>query len=194
MHDSRDRQGPGIAADDQQRIFDRFVQLDASRRGARHRPRPADRALDRRSAPRHAGARAQRPGGTTFCVSLPTRHRVTVARHPLLDTRLDILPQRVERVDPRGAQRRDVAREQRDCGEHRDGDGRRDVRGGDAEQQRRDQPLQRERRDSPRRIPPPISFAPLPTTRRRMSRPPAPSARRMPISRVRCVTRYDITP
>ena len=52
--------GPGIPPADQARIFDRFVQLDPARRGQRHRPRPADRAMDRRGARRLARAREQR--------------------------------------------------------------------------------------------------------------------------------------
>ena len=43
-------QGPGIPAGDQERIFDRFVQLDAARRGPGRRARPAHRSMDRGSA------------------------------------------------------------------------------------------------------------------------------------------------
>ena len=65
-------EGPGIPQDDQQRIFDRFVQLDASRRG---QGTGLGLPIARWIADAHRGTlvvERSGPGGTTFCVSLPT--------------------------------------------------------------------------------------------------------------------------
>ena len=65
-------EGPGIPADDQQRIFDRFVQLDAARRG---QGTGLGLPIARWIAEAHSGTlvlERSGPGGTTFCVSLPT--------------------------------------------------------------------------------------------------------------------------
>ncbi len=65
-------QGPGIAADDQPRIFDRFVQLDAARRG---QGAGLGLPIARWIAEAHRGTvvlEHSGPGGSTFCVSLPT--------------------------------------------------------------------------------------------------------------------------
>jgi signal transduction histidine kinase len=63
--------GPGIAADDQGRIFDRFVQLDPSRRG---QGTGLGLPIARWIAEAHRGSlvlEKSGPGGCTFCVSLP---------------------------------------------------------------------------------------------------------------------------
>ena len=63
--------GPGIAADDQGRIFDRFVQLDPSRRG---QGTGLGLPIARWIAEAHRGSlvlEKSGPGGSTFCVSLP---------------------------------------------------------------------------------------------------------------------------
>ena len=65
-------EGPGIPADDQQRIFDRFVQLDPARRG---QGTGLGLPIARWIAEAHSGTlvlERSGPGGTTFCVSLPT--------------------------------------------------------------------------------------------------------------------------
>ena len=65
-------EGPGIAPDDQRRIFDRFVQLDAARRG---QGTGLGLPIARWIAEAHCGTlvlERSGPDGTTFCVSLPT--------------------------------------------------------------------------------------------------------------------------
>jgi two-component system, OmpR family, sensor kinase len=65
-------QGPGIPSDDQRRIFDRFVQLDAARRG---QGAGLGLPIARWIAEAHSGTLVLEhsgPGGSTFCVSLPT--------------------------------------------------------------------------------------------------------------------------
>jgi heavy metal sensor kinase len=65
-------QGPGIPLDDRQRIFDRFVQLDAARRA---QGTGLGLPIARWIAEAHRGTlvlERSGPGGTTFCVSLPT--------------------------------------------------------------------------------------------------------------------------
>jgi signal transduction histidine kinase len=65
-------EGSGIAADDQGRIFDRFVQLDAARRG---QGAGLGLPIARWIAEAHCGTLVLEhsgPGGSTFCVSLPT--------------------------------------------------------------------------------------------------------------------------
>jgi signal transduction histidine kinase len=63
--------GAGIPAGDEQRIFDRFVQLDASRRG---QGTGLGLPIARWIAEAHNGTlvlEQSGPGGSTFCVSLP---------------------------------------------------------------------------------------------------------------------------
>lgn len=65
-------EGPGIPAGDQQRIFDRFVQLDAARRG---QGAGLGLPIARWIAEAHKGTLVLEhsgPGGSTFCVWLPT--------------------------------------------------------------------------------------------------------------------------
>jgi heavy metal sensor kinase len=65
-------EGPGIPADDQLRIFDRFVQLDAARRA---QGTGLGLPIARWIAEAHSGTlilERSGPSGTTFCVSLPT--------------------------------------------------------------------------------------------------------------------------
>jgi two-component system, OmpR family, sensor kinase len=65
-------QGPGIALDDQRRIFDRFVQLDAARRG---QGAGLGLPIARWIAEAHRGTLVLEhsgAGGSTFCVTLPT--------------------------------------------------------------------------------------------------------------------------
>jgi heavy metal sensor kinase len=65
-------EGPGIPAGDQQRIFDRFVQLDAARRG---QGAGLGLPIARWIAEAHEGTLVLEhsgPGGSTFCVWLPT--------------------------------------------------------------------------------------------------------------------------
>jgi two-component system OmpR family sensor kinase len=69
-------EGPGIPADDQRRIFDRFVQLDAARRG---QGAGLGLPIARWIAEAHRGTLVLEhsgPGGSTFCVSLPTVQQV----------------------------------------------------------------------------------------------------------------------
>ena len=64
-------EGPGIPADDQGRIFDRFVQLDAARRG---QGAGLGLPIARWIAEAHRGTlvlERSGPAGTTFCVTLP---------------------------------------------------------------------------------------------------------------------------
>ena len=64
-------QGPGIPAVDRDRIFDRFVQLDASRRG---QGAGLGLPIARWIAEAHQGTlvlEQSGPAGSTFCVSLP---------------------------------------------------------------------------------------------------------------------------
>jgi two-component system, OmpR family, sensor kinase len=64
-------EGAGIAADDQRRIFDRFVQLDAARRG---QGAGLGLPIARWIAEAHSGTLVLEhsgPSGSTFCVSLP---------------------------------------------------------------------------------------------------------------------------
>ena len=64
--------GPGIPAQDQHRIFDRFVQLDPSRRG---QGTGLGLPIARWIAEAHHGTlvlERSGPDGTTFCVALPT--------------------------------------------------------------------------------------------------------------------------
>jgi two-component system OmpR family sensor kinase len=68
-------EGPGIPLDDQHRIFDRFVQLDAARRG---QGAGLGLPIARWIAEAHSGTLVLEhsgPGGSTFCVSLPTAHQ-----------------------------------------------------------------------------------------------------------------------
>ena len=84
--------GAGIAVGDRARIFDRFVQLDPSRRAA---GTGLGLAIAKWIADAHAGSLAiesSGPGGTTFCVTLPLDPSHTVvhsqgpsARHPARD-------------------------------------------------------------------------------------------------------------
>jgi signal transduction histidine kinase len=63
--------GPGIPTQDQRRIFDRFVQLDPSRRG---QGTGLGLPIARWIAEAHHGTLVLEhsgPGGTTFCISLP---------------------------------------------------------------------------------------------------------------------------
>ena len=63
--------GPGIAPADQQRIFDRFVRLDPSRRGS---GTGLGLPIAKWIAEAHGGTlvlETSAPGGSTFCVSLP---------------------------------------------------------------------------------------------------------------------------
>jgi signal transduction histidine kinase len=65
-------EGPGIPAGDQQRIFDRFVQLDAARRG---QGAGLGLPIARWIAEAHEGTLVLEhsgPEGSTFCVWLPT--------------------------------------------------------------------------------------------------------------------------
>ena len=65
-------EGPGIPPADQQRIFDRFVQLDAARRG---QGTGLGLPIARWIAEAHSGTlvlERSGPGGTTFCLTLPT--------------------------------------------------------------------------------------------------------------------------
>jgi two-component system OmpR family sensor kinase len=67
-------EGPGIDAADQRRIFDRFVQLDAARRG---QGAGLGLPIARWIAEAHRGTLVLEqtgPGGSTFCVSLPTNN------------------------------------------------------------------------------------------------------------------------
>jgi signal transduction histidine kinase len=64
-------EGPGIPAGDRERIFDRFVQLDASRRG---QGAGLGLPIARWIAEAHQGTlvlEQSGPGGSTFCVLLP---------------------------------------------------------------------------------------------------------------------------
>jgi two-component system OmpR family sensor kinase len=64
-------EGPGIPADDQVRIFDRFVQLDAARRG---QGAGLGLPIARWIAEAHRGTlvlERSGPAGSTFCLSLP---------------------------------------------------------------------------------------------------------------------------
>jgi signal transduction histidine kinase len=64
-------EGAGIAAADRERIFDRFVQLDAARKG---QGTGLGLPIARWIAEAHRGTltlEQSRPGATTFCVSLP---------------------------------------------------------------------------------------------------------------------------
>jgi signal transduction histidine kinase len=66
-------EGVGIPAGDQQRIFDRFVQLDAARRG---QGTGLGLPIARWIAEAHSGTLVLEhsgPGGSTFCVSLPSQ-------------------------------------------------------------------------------------------------------------------------
>ena len=63
--------GPGIPADDQHRIFDRFVQLDPSRRA---QGTGLGLPIARWIAEAHHGTlvlERSGPDGTTFCITLP---------------------------------------------------------------------------------------------------------------------------
>ena len=65
-------EGPGIPADDWRRVFDRFVQLDPARRG---QGTGLGLPIARWIAEAHRGTLVLEhsgPGGTTFCLSLPT--------------------------------------------------------------------------------------------------------------------------
>jgi two-component system, OmpR family, sensor kinase len=65
-------EGPGIPPGDQQRVFDRFVQLDPARRG---QGTGLGLPIAKWIAEAHGGTlvlERSGPGGTTFCVSLPT--------------------------------------------------------------------------------------------------------------------------
>ena len=64
-------EGAGIPAGDQQRIFDRFVQLDAARRG---QGTGLGLPIARWIAEAHSGTlvlEQSGPGGSTFCISFP---------------------------------------------------------------------------------------------------------------------------
>jgi len=64
-------QGSGIPPDDQRRIFDRFVQLDAARRG---QGTGLGLPIARWIAEAHGGTlvlEKSEAAGSTFCVSLP---------------------------------------------------------------------------------------------------------------------------
>jgi signal transduction histidine kinase len=65
-------EGPGIPPGDEGRIFDRFVQLDPSRRG---QGTGLGLPIARWIAEAHGGTlvlEKSGPGGSVFCVSLPT--------------------------------------------------------------------------------------------------------------------------
>ncbi len=104
--------------------------------------------------------------------------------------------QRLHRIDARGLKRREVAREHGGADEP---DRHRSVRYRigclDVEQQRRHQPRHREGdRQAARDADRVASRRPWPTNSRVTSPRFAPSAMRMPISRVRCDTEYEMTP
>jgi heavy metal sensor kinase len=70
-------EGSGIPSADQQRIFDRFVQLDAARRG---QGTGLGLPIARWIAEAHSGTlvlERSGPEGTTFCVSLPVSKRIS---------------------------------------------------------------------------------------------------------------------
>jgi signal transduction histidine kinase len=71
---------PGIAAADQQRIFDRFVQLDPARRA---KGTGLGLPIARCIAEAHGGTlvlERSEPGGTTFCATLPADDHHVAAR------------------------------------------------------------------------------------------------------------------
>ncbi|MCU1383244.1 MAG: cusS [Acidobacteria bacterium] len=83
-------EGAGIPPGDQQRIFDRFVQLDAARRGE---GTGLGLPIARWIAEAHHGSlvlERSGPNGTTFCVSLPTASDPDVRTSPAGGAQIEV--------------------------------------------------------------------------------------------------------